>query len=483
MSVDDAAALPPFASPARVVDRGANLRPAWRPLAVWGATVAVLLIPALWNGVAFVFADTGGYLLRPLEGTLELGRSALYGAFIAFGVTLDFWPAVLAQAALTAWVIMLTLRTHGHGAGFALAIVPMLALVTSLPWFVGQLMPDIFVPLAVLGLYLLAFRRAQVRTFEIIALTALVAFAIASHMAILATALVLLFALVGLRTMMPRLLPARPNIAAPAGAVASGIALALISNLAIAGVLGFTPGGSSFLFGRLIKDGIVARYLEEKCPDSRLRLCPYRHELPETGDDWLWQDRSPLHQLGGWEEFEPEAKRVILDTLRLYPAAHVSTALLGTIEQLVTLDTGEGLHPYDNWHVEWVLTQHAPNALARYHASAQYRDRFDFIAINRVQVPIALTAMASLPVLFIVLRRRGHAAAALVLTVLIALLANAAICGIFSSPSFRYQSRLVPLAVLAVILAALDLRRSGPAAMTAAAPSRHCATPDGARSR
>jgi hypothetical protein len=482
MSVDDAATPPRFGSRARLIGRGANLRLPMGPLAVWAAAVAILLTPALWNGIAFVFADTGGYLLRPLEGTLELGRSALYGAFIALGIALDFWPAVLAQAALTAWIVMLTLRTHGHGAPSALAIVLVLALTTSVPWFVGQLMPDIFVPLAVLGLCLLAFRRAQVHTFENIALTALVAFAIASHMAILATALVLLLALAGLR-MMPRLLPARANIAAPAGAVASGIALALISNLAIAGVLGFTPGGSSFLFGRLVKDGIVARYLAEKCPDPTLRLCPYRHELPETGDDWLWQDRSPLHKLGGWEEFEPEAKRVILDTLWLYGGTHVSTALRSTLEQLVTLDTGEGLHPHDNWHVEWVLTQHAPNALARYHASAQYRDRFDFIAINRVQVPIALTAMVALPVLFIVLRRRGSAAAALILTVLIALLANAAICGIFSGPSFRYQSRLVPLAVLAAIMAALDLWRSGPAAMTVVAPSRHCATPDNALSR
>jgi hypothetical protein len=279
-------------------------------------------------------------------------------------------------------------------------------------------------------------------------------------MAILATALVLLLALASLRTMTPRLLPARPDIAAPAGAVASGIALALISNLAIAGVVGFTPGGSSFLFGRLIKDGIVARYLAEKCPDPALRLCPYRHQLPETGDDWLWQDRSPLHQLGGWEEFEPEAKRVILSTLWLYAGTHISTALQATMEQLVTLDTGEGLHPHDNWHVEWVLTQHAPNALARYRASAQYGDRFDFITINRVHVPIALVAMAALPVLFIVLRRRGRAAAALVLTVLIALVANAAICGMFSGATFRYQSRLVPLAVLAVIIAAVDLRRA-----------------------
>ena len=31
----------------------------------------LLLIPALWNGAALVFPDTGGYLLRPFEGTLR----------------------------------------------------------------------------------------------------------------------------------------------------------------------------------------------------------------------------------------------------------------------------------------------------------------------------------------------------------------------------------------------------------------------------
>jgi hypothetical protein len=52
-------------------------------------------------------------------------------------------------------------------------------------------------------------------------------------------------------------------------------------------------------------------------------------------------------------------------------------------------------------------------------------------------------------------RRRFEVApelAALCLTVLLALAANAAICGIFSHPVDRYQSRLVPLAPFAIVL-------------------------------
>ena len=35
-----------------------------------------LLLPAFVNGFPFVFADTGGYLARPFERALALGRSA-----------------------------------------------------------------------------------------------------------------------------------------------------------------------------------------------------------------------------------------------------------------------------------------------------------------------------------------------------------------------------------------------------------------------
>jgi hypothetical protein len=42
---------------------------------------------------------------------------------------------------------------------------------------------------------------------------------------------------------------------------------------------------------------------------------------------------------------------------------------------------------------------------------------------------------------------------------LLALLGNAAICGTLSIPADRYQSRLTPLATLAVMLAALGWRK------------------------
>jgi 4-hydroxybenzoate polyprenyltransferase len=74
--------------------------------------------------------------------------------------------------------------------------------------------------------------------------------------------------------------------------------------------------------------------------------------------------------------------------------------------------------------------------------------------LNLLHVPIAALAIAGL-VGGLIWRRRLKIApelAALCLTILLALAANAAICGVFSHPVDRYQSRLVPLAPFAMAL-------------------------------
>jgi hypothetical protein len=445
--------------PARAHPGAAAKRLAWPAAAV--LMVLALIAPALWNGFPLVFADTGGYLLRPLEGSLDIGRSALYGAFLAAAIRLEFWPNVVVQAALAVWIIALTLRTHLGGVRPAttMLVVLGLAALTGLPWTASQLMPDVLVPLAALALHLLAFRAAQLKAAEIAGLVAVTAFAIASHMSILGMglALVLAYAVMvvpALRSSLPR-----PRLALPAAALAGGIGLALASNAIIAGQFAFTPGGPDFLFGRLLQDGIVARYVNRACPDPTLRLCAYRDALPTTADDWMWGPESPFFKLGGWKEFTPEAQRIIVGTIRTDPGAHLVTAVRATLRQLVTVDTGDGVNPENNQHTEWTLSERAPNAMGRFRAAAQQRDRFDFTAINRVEVPLALAASALMPILVVLLRRRRPALAALALSATLALLANAAICGIFSGPNARYQSRLIPIAPLAALVAVLDLRR------------------------
>lgn len=430
-------------------------------LAIAFTAVAALLAPAIWNGFPLVFADTGGYLARPYERSLEIGRSAFYGAWLVATQGFRFWPVAVAQAGLTVWVTLLTLRVLGVlRPATAVGVLALLAIASALPWYVGQLMPDIFVPLAILALTLLAFGAERLRAFESASLVALVAVAIATHMAILALALALLAFLALLRGIASslRLLP--PRLASPAAAVGFGIMLALVTNWLIAGQFAFTPGGANFVFGRLVQDGIVARYLADRCPTPEIRLCAYRDEIPDSADGWLWGWGSPFYKLGGAEGFEPDARRIVLDSVRLYPGQHLVTALRATAEQLVRLRTGEGLHSRDNEHAEKALARYAPELLPAFAASVQQHDGFHFNWLNRLHVPLALAAMLALP--FVAVAASGgcveRATGSFALSIFAALVLNAAIAGVFSNPNDRYQSRVAWLAPFAMAIAALQWR-------------------------
>lgn len=440
--------------------RRAALRQAWLVLAAGIVCVTLLIVPALWNGFPILFPDTGGYLARPFEGTLELGRSALYGAFLATGIPFDFWLNVIAQAAMCVWLIALTLRTHGlPGAGILLVTVAALCVITGLPWYAGTLIPDIFVSAAILALYLLVFRSDRLRRWEMVALGAVIAGAIASHMGTLALCLGLIVCVAGWAFVRKRLRSnwPKPRLLAASLAVAGGLLLAPLSNLVIAGEFAFTPGGESFVFGRLVQDGIIDQYLEDRCPDPDIKLCPYRKDVPETADEWLWGSGNLLGELGGWRSYADEARFIIFDSLQRYPLLHLEMAATTTLKQLALMKTEVSL--VKDWMAPAIgtLRELVPDMMPRIMAARQQAEPFPELLARFNTIHVA-TAMASLALLIgmLVFARQGLVPpetlmmAGLVLT---ALLINAAICGIFSNPVDRYQSRILWLAPFAVAIA------------------------------
>ena len=213
---------------------------------------------------------------------------------------------------------------------------------------------------------------------------------------------------------------------------------------------GFTPGGSSFLFGRLLEDGMIDRYLEDKCPDPSLKICAYKDEIPDQADDWLWGN-SAFYKLGGWDGYVEEQGRIIRETLLLYPLEHLTTAIGATLEQFVSFETEVSID--DNEPTFLTFAELVPDLMPALMNARQQDGRLDVGPLNyTLYVPIAALAIGGLLIALIVRRRLklSPQATALCFTVLLALAANAAICGIFSHPVDRYQSRLVLLAPFAV---------------------------------
>lgn len=429
-----------------------------RDLVLWALTInlslLLLLAPALWNGFPLLQYDTGGYFVRWYEGTLAVSRAVIYGLIVDAGVPLAFWPVLIVQSALTIWIIALVLRAHGLGRRplLLLGVISMLSVTSTLPWLTAILLTDIFAGLSVLALYLLLLRPVTLTRAERIGLIALIAVSAATHSATFAVlvGLIVTAACVHLfdSARVPLVRLGQGLIAAALGAV-----LVFAADYLVAGSLAWTPGGFSLSFGRMLKDGIVKKYLDAHCPDPALQLCPYKDQLPRDADLWFWD--SPLFdKLGRFKGLGPEMEKIALGSLTEFPGLQLETAIVATAKQLVATRTGVGV-VNSVWHTYGVIERYAPQLLPAMRAARQQKGEISFTTINAFQYPLALLAMALLPVIvWLAWRKRLPAPIGeLAATVTLTLLGSAVVCGAFANPHDRYGARVVWLATLVVILA------------------------------
>ena len=89
-------------------------------------------------------------------------------------------------------------------------------------------------------------------------------------------------------------------------------------------------------------------------------------------------------------------------------------------------------------------------------AARQQQWALDFTAINRIHVPVALASMLLVVILLGrgLWQRRLDDLTLLAGTVTLALLGNAAVCGVISGPHDRYGARMVWVATFVVLIAA-----------------------------
>jgi hypothetical protein len=412
-----------------------------------------LIAPALWNGYPLLQWDTGGYLARWYEGYLVPSRSTVFGLYLHFGETTNFWINLVLQALVTSWIIQTTLHLLGAKPRFGLvAINLLLILTTALPWLTSMLLTDIFAGLSVLSLYLLVVHGERLTAFEEIALFLFTAFAAATHSATLGV----LLGLCGLGAVARPWLGGRialRNLMLGLLALATGAVMLVAANFALSRQLAWTPGGTGVAFGRMMQDGIVAQYLRDHCPRERLKLCPYRDTLPATADEFLW-GHSMFDTLGRFEGLNDEMSFIVTHSLSAYPLRQAEAAIEATARQLGSVATGEGTN---GWipHTYGIIERYIPSQLEPMRSAHQQHWDMNFTAINWLHVPVALASMALVVVIFgdALLRRKCDDLSLLAATVTFALLGNAFICAVISGPHDRYGARMAWIATFTVLIA------------------------------
>lgn len=421
-------------------------------IAAFLASILLLLAPAIWNGFPLLFFDSGDYFLRTILGQLNNGRSVVYGAWLTAFRYPNFWPAAIVQCAITVWIVYLILRTHGlqnRPAALPLALVGVVAALstfTAVAWIAGMMMPDLFAALAVLSLYLLLRKRDGLTRVERYGLVAVIVFSCAAHNGTLVVVLALLLAALALHLWRGVLIQ-RAGLKQGAVAILLAILLVPSAGYLIAGQFAWTPGGAGFVFSRLVQDGIAHRYLEDNCPDTKLKLCEVRHAIPHTADDFLWHqgDRGPFAHIGGFEGGADEMRRITLDSIVQYPGMHLWTAMRSSLQQLTRVRTGDGV-VYNIGFTYGVLDSDAPEMKRAMDASLQRQGKLKVIfdRLNYIHEPATLAAIGLLPLLLLLAWRRGNMRDTdwLAGTIILALLANAFVMGVLSNPNHRYGARL-----------------------------------------
>ncbi|MBN9589750.1 MAG: hypothetical protein BGN85_10560 [Alphaproteobacteria bacterium 64-11] len=446
---------------------------AWAALGV-GLLALLFLAVALWNGFPLIFYDTGAYVLEGLGHVFLVERAPVYAELLFLaGGAYSLWPIVAFQALLSAYVILEAARAEVPGLtlGQLLGIGAILTLLTGMAWYVGQVEPDCLTPLVVLGSWMLLFRQDRLGRWRSIVMILITGLAVACHPSHLGLICGLVLAagllkLVVLWRRRKRQETALPDPCMHGGLAGLGVALVLIvaGNFAMTGSFFLSKSGSVFVFARLMQDGIVKKLLDDTCPpegNATYRLCNYKNRLKYRADAWLWGDSS-FRSLGGFSgrQQQEEDRQMILDSLRRYPFLHVRAAIDDSVRQMLMFRTGDGIEPQE-WVLEPEFKRMIPRQLNAYLGARQQKGLLRFHTLNLVHVPVGAISVLGLLLLIQhswVLRRwdRGTLPA----LVLLALMGNAIICGTFSNPHDRYQSRVIWLPTLVLVLALARDRRA-----------------------
>jgi hypothetical protein len=446
--------------------RAAN--PPW----VWVIAAAIplmLLTPAFWNGYPLLQSDTGGYLARWYEGYLVPSRSTVFGLYLHYGEPGYFWLNLAIQALATMWILQLTLRVFGLAKPWRLFGVSLvLTLTTALPWLASMLLTDIFAGLSVLSLFILVLHGDKISRSERAALFVFTAFSAATHSATMAVLLGLCCMGWIARPFLRGRIKAAPLVQGML-TVAAGAVMLVSANYALSGQAAWTPGGYSIAFARMLQDGIVTRYLNDHCPTQHFKLCPYRNDLPETADDFLWSRETVFNKLGRFPGMSDEMGYIAVHALTEYPLWQTEEALLATGEQMLEVATGENTDHPTLMHTYGVFREYLQGQLKAVDTARQQKSFLTFGPVNLIHVPVALISTALIFAMLIaaLFRRRADDVTLLMATVCLALLGNAAICGIISGAHDRYGSRLVWIATFAVMIAVMKRSRPPKSSRTA----------------
>jgi len=438
--------------------------------------VPFLLLVAFFNGFAIIFPDDADYLESARNLTPTVWHPVFYGIFIKL-TTIDFSLSLLvvpiAQAVIISFLLTETLVALGVSKIIHLILISAaVAFGTCVTLIVGTLQPDIFTPILCLSIFLLCFLWSDLSAPKRIVISVVFILAVTVHLSHIALTigLVVCIWIIRLFTFGRGWLKSNAGLRLITSLLIISIITILCGNRLLSYHFYLSKTGHAFLINRIAKDQILYKLLSEHCQESRYRLCDYKDFfLNYTSDDYLWQDNrpSPMVALGGWKKTREESYQILADSIRYYPLDHVSAAMRQTSRQFLPLSVDGFGYPIPEKDGSYPAIEKLLGAsYERFQNSLQQQGRLIQI-INSVSPFWVLSQSMSVLILAICIFRSfrsGRSLETIVvfsLFLMLTLIMNAAVCGILSGESSRYQNRLIWLAALVPMCLIFQKYQSG----------------------
>lgn len=397
------------------------------------------------------------------------GRSPYFGALLWLSyVSSRFWLFVLVQAAITYALIRLSLRLFGLARPLIVAIcVAGLSLLTSLPFFVSLLMPDLLAALGILAFLLLAIDRKRLHRGERWGLYALMLTSVLAHLThilIIAALALALFAWALVRGW--RRSQFAPLIGGSAVIALVGLISVMITSMVVERTFGRAPLLVPLLTARFLADGTGLDYVRRHCPEAAFAACAYRDRDQVIVGEFLWslepgKGAYMIADTATRRALSIEDSRFALAVLAAYPGEQGGRILRNGWRQMLRFDID--LLNYNCAGKPRCWSSLPPAERSTLLASLGGRDMWLQNAIAAVHYGAVALALVLLLAWAVADARTGREGAGDIflwlILLLIAMAVNALLGGGVSDPQPRYQARIIWLLPLLAVIATMVWQR------------------------
>jgi hypothetical protein len=352
----------------------------------------------------------------------------------------------LAQAGAVALVISCIRRLVAPHLGIwsSLAVGAALAFLTPAPWYGAYAMPDIFAGVEIVAALALTLFFDRIGLALRVTLVSLIAFSITAHGSHLPIALSVIAAgaVVRFTLQRPSLEVAVRAALWFASPVVLGVAALLGTSYVAFGEASLVPKRYPIQLARSVADGPGARYLRDHCATERYAICEiFGSNPPRSVREFLWSENGVRYRATPeqMERIRAEESTIVRRAAMEYPVEQLQRSATNIFRQLFAFG------PDDLVFGKRIVGDEDPSVVQT------YPDKSMLKTVSEAMIYLGFAA--SVLLLFALRRRLRTIELAAISVAAVGLLANAAICGIFSAVSDRYQGRVAwVLPALAIII-------------------------------